>query len=96
MHCQLKVRLINNNYYNMVVYVLYEGDAWLSNSSLVPMGIFDNTDDLYVSAKKLVSQRYNEEDLEDIMEDLTNYKQSSGYYVSYFIKEVELNKLEEF
>ena len=78
------------------VYVLYEGDSWLSNSSLVPMGIFDNTDDLMVSARKLISERYSDE-VEDMVTELGNYNQVSGYGdVSYLVKVVELNKLEEF
>ena len=44
------------------VYVLYEGDTWLSNSSLVPMGIFDNTDDLMGAARKLIAERHSDED----------------------------------
>lgn len=80
------------------VYVLYEGDAWLSNTSLVPMGIFDNTDDLMVSARKLISERYSDEDeVEDMVTDLGNYNSASGYGdVGYLVKVVELNKLEEF
>lgn len=80
------------------VYVLYEGDAWLSNTSLVPMGIFDNTDDLMVSARKLISERYSDEDeVEDMVTDLGNYNSVSGYGdVGYLVKVVELNKLEEF
>ena len=80
-----------------VVYVLYEGDAWLSSSSLVPMGIFDNTEDLMVSARELISERYSDEDeVEDMMLELGNYNQISGYDVNYLIKVVELNVLEEF
>ena len=80
-----------------VVYVLYEGDAWLSSSSLVPMGIFDNTEDLMVSARELISERYSDEDeVEDMMLELGNYNQVSGYDVNYLIKVVELNVLEEF
>ena len=79
------------------VYVLYEGDSWLSHSSLVPMGIFDNTEDLMVSARELISERYSDEDeVEDMMLELGNYNQVSGYDVNYLIKVVELNKLEEF
>ena len=79
------------------VYVLYEGDSWLSHSSLVPMGIFDNTEDLMVSARELISERHSDEDeVEDMMLELGNYNQVNGYDVNYLIKVVELNKLEEF
>lgn len=79
------------------VYVLYEGDAWLSDSSLVPMGIFDNADSLMVSARELVSQRHSDEDeIEDILTELGHYNQATGYDVCYLIKVVELNVLEEF
>jgi len=80
-----------------VVYVLYEGDAWLSSSSLVPMGIFDNTEDLMVSARELISERYFDKDeVEGIMLELANYNQVGGYDVNYLIKVVELNVLGEF
>lgn len=80
-----------------VVYVLYECDAWCSSSSLVPMGIFDNTEDLMVSARELISERHSDEDeVEDMVLELGNYNQVTGYDVNYLIKEVELNVLEEF
>ena len=42
------------------VYFLYEGDKWLSNSSLVLMGVFDNNDDLSNAAKELINERADE------------------------------------
>ena len=42
------------------VYLLYEGDTWLSSNSLVLMGIFDNIDDLSNAAKELIEQRAGE------------------------------------
>ena len=80
-----------------VVYVLYECDAWVSSSSLVPLGICDNTEDLMVSASELISERHSDEDeVEDMVLELGNYNQVTGYDVNYLIKEVELNVLEEF
>jgi len=80
-----------------MVYVLYEGDAWLSSSSLVPMGIFDELGYVLESARKLISERYSDEDkANDIFNELADYFQTSGYDVCYMIKKVELNILEEF
>ena len=42
------------------VYLLYEGDEWLSNDSMVLMGVFTNTNELYKAAKELVEQRIDE------------------------------------
>ena len=81
------------------VYIIYEGDVWLSNSSLVPMGIFDDMNILLDAAKKLVSNNYgyDYEIVEDIIDELFQYNQASGYGdTSYLIKTIELNKLEEF
>lgn len=46
---------IENNVINMKkVYVLYEGDAWLSSDSLVIAGIFSSEYTLFQAAKKLI------------------------------------------
>lgn len=42
------------------VYLLYEGDGWLSNGSLVLMGIFDSDEKLKNGAEELISNRINE------------------------------------
>lgn len=39
------------------VYLLYEGDEWLSTDSLVLMGIFTSEEKLKENAKKLIRQR---------------------------------------
>ncbi len=39
------------------VYLLYEGDEWLSKDSLVLMGIFTSTELLRTNAEKLIRQR---------------------------------------
>ena len=81
------------------VYIIYEGNSWLSNSSLVPMGIFDDMCILLEKANELVGNNYgyDYEIVDDILDELSKYNQASGYGdVSYLIKEVELNKIEEF
>jgi len=42
------------------VYLLYEGDEWLSNSSMVLMGVFTDTNKLKSAAKELIEQRADE------------------------------------
>ena len=39
------------------VYLLYEGDEWLSTDSLVLMGIFTSDEYLKINAEKLIRQR---------------------------------------
>ena len=50
----------------MKVYLLYEGDAWLSSSSLVLMGVFEDEMKLNEAAGELISERaarnFNSED----------------------------------
>ena len=64
----------------MIVYVLYEGDAWLSHSSLVPMGIFDSEENVFQAAESLIRDRFSDEDeIDEMLEELVNYGQTSGY-----------------
>ena len=50
----------------LVLHLLYEGDQWLSKSSLVLMGVFTNEDDLKSGVEKLIREdannNYTEED----------------------------------
>ena len=89
------------------VYVLYEGDQWISNSSLVPMGVFDDRFVLMDCAMALLEDQWGRglhesagDDIEDLKEtahdELEQYKQFRGSGASIIIKTVELNKLEEF
>lgn len=83
----------------MVVYVLYEGDAWLSSSSLVPMGIFDSEEKVLKAAEILIRNTFSNEDddsVDTMIEEFTNYGQTSGYDYCYMYKSVQMNKLEEF
>lgn len=42
------------------VFLLYEGDEWLSTDSLVLMGIFTTKETLKANAEKLIRERGNE------------------------------------
>ncbi len=42
------------------VYLLYEGDQWLSSDSMVLMGIFTNEEKLKVNAEKLIREHTSE------------------------------------
>lgn len=87
------------------VYILYEGDQWISNSSLVPMGVFDSWPRVMDNAMALLADQidrdlhdaYEEDDyLTEAHDELEQYKQFRGSGASIIIKTVELNKLEEF
>ena len=43
-----------------IVYLLFEGDQWLTNENLVLMGIFDNENSLFSSALELINNRIDE------------------------------------
>jgi phosphoribosylaminoimidazole carboxylase (NCAIR synthetase) len=61
----------------MKVYLLYEGDAWLSSSSLVLMGVFEDEMKLNEAAGELISERaarnFNSEDWCDDDYDLEQF-----------------------
>ena len=78
------------------VYILYEGNAWLSNNSLVPMGVFENEELLTKGTKELIFNTFDEDEAEEVFDEFKNFKQTSGRDYNYFVKEVELNKIAEF
>ena len=91
------------------VYLLYEGDEWLSISSQVLMGIFTNDQDLKKGCEELVRSRadrnFTDEDresfdtIEDFVEDSVNELMSNrqllGYYTSFMISQVATNVMNE-
>ena len=58
----------------MKIYLLYEGDAWLSTSSLVLMGVFEDEYKLNEAAETLIQQHarknFNSEDWSENMNEL--------------------------
>ena len=89
------------------VYLLFEGDSWLSTKSLVLMGVFSNEGDLTGSFIELVKLRLDEgevindsfdsdeEYLEEALRMWNLNGQHSGNGVSWIKKISTLNKLEE-
>ena len=59
------------------IYLLYEGDAWLSTSSLVLMGVFEDEYKLNEAAETLIQQHarknFNSEDWSDEEYDLEQF-----------------------
>ena len=59
------------------IFLLYEGDAWLSSSSLVLMGVFEDEMKLNEAAGELISKRaarnFNSEDWCDDDYDLEQF-----------------------
>ena len=76
------------------VFVLYCGDAWLSRSSLVCMGIFCCFDKAVDAALEEI-RKTNGEIYEDCYNDLTIYLQTHGLEENWYINIVELDKFEE-
>lgn len=93
------------------VYLLYEADQWLSNNSLVLMGIFSSEENLFSAAEKLARKRGKEhlryakengyshttqgECIEDILSELERNGQTLQWETNYYTERVELDKLEE-
>ena len=89
----------------LVLHLLYEGDQWLSTSSLVLMGVFTNEDDLKSGAEKIIrdnannnyteEEKRNEISMEDYIEEsvywLMSDRQLLGCYNSFLIRDVTPN-----
>lgn len=90
------------------VYVVFEGDQWLSNSSLELKGVFPTFDDAvteildYNMIKFREFDEYFEEGatvnekaeiVREILEkELRCNKQTQGYEINYTIKQIDFNK----
>lgn len=91
------------------MYLLFEGDEWLSHSSLVCMGLFTSDDELEKGVTKLIKQRIEDNfDPRDYDYDITvddwveeqvyefmRSKQTSEGSVLFIAKTITPNKLEE-
>lgn len=93
------------------VYLLYEGDEWLTTDSLVLMGIFTSPESLKVNAEKLIRQRikqhrrvakengweYDSDDeiVEDILLELTSRSSTVNWETNYSTQLVALDGLGE-
>ena len=91
------------------VYLLYEGDEWLSRSSLSLMGIFTNEEDLKKGCEELVRSRAEQnythsekewcESMEDFIvycvDELMSNRQVLSSYSSFTISQVATNVMEE-
>ena len=89
----------------LVLHLLYEGDQWLSKSSLVLMGVFTNEDDLKSGVEKIIREdannnyteeyKKNEVSMEDYIEEsvywLMSDRQLLGCYNSFLISDVTPN-----
>lgn len=87
------------------LYLLYEGDEWLSSSSLVLMGIFTNENELKNGVEKLIRENvqnnYTEDEekngtsIEEFIEEsvyrLMSDRQLLGNYTSFLIRSVAPN-----
>lgn len=86
--------------------MLYEGDCWLTNSSLVLMGVFTNQKKLRKAIKDLVRDQLNRHlfldggqkecgFFGDVCHEVLTNGQFSGCDASICIKKIELNQFEE-
>lgn len=91
--------------------LLYEGDQWLSNDSLVLMGIFTNQKKLRTSARKLIKERlrdnYDADEFGGTKTEFINHQmhelfgnqwgsgQTTDGEVRFTLLDVDINVLEE-
>ena len=80
------------------VYLVFEGDAWLSKSSLVLMGVYDN----FVKAIQDILEEMSlnlllngEQTADTAAKQLEREHQTYGFDTNYTIKSANLNEWEE-
>ena len=78
------------------IYLTYEGDAWLSNDSLVLMGVYDDFGKAIdaILNEMAESGSFDEENGNDeasVRSMLENYRQTQGLETNYHIKTAALN-----
>lgn len=95
----------------VLVYLLYEGDEWLSSDSLVLMGIFTSKESFKANAEKLIRQRIKQhrrtasengweygtdnEIVDDILLELTSRGSTTGWETNYTTQSATLDELGE-
>lgn len=73
------------------VFILYCGDAWLSQRSMVCMGVFTCLDKAVETALGEI-KKTNSEMYEECHDELVNYLQTQGLEENWFINVAELDK----
>ena len=87
-------------------YMLYEGDCWLSNHSLVCMGVFTNKRKLQSAIRRLVKdqimrrlfleeRQFKYRFASDVCREVLEKGQYSGCDASICVKTITLNQFEE-
>lgn len=80
------------------VYLVFEGDAWLSTDSLFLMGVYDNFSKAILDILEEMSDDGvldGEETRDSVAKELVNYHQTQGFDSNYIIKTANLNEWEE-
>ena len=83
---------------NKKVFLVFEGNAWLSKSSLVLMGVYDSIEKAIPDILEEMSLRLllNEEMTADkVANYLAREHQTQGFDTNYIIKTANLNEWEE-
>lgn len=75
------------------VYILYMGDAWLSNASLVVMGVFSSEENAIESIDTDLGYSINE--LDDIKESLRKMGSTQGLDNNWMIVKCTLDEFGE-
>lgn len=74
------------------VYLLYEGDKWLTNSSLVLMGVFTSDEELRHACDKLIRQRIDKNYEAEGYDDGWNKEEMKDALAQRIVKELLENR----
>ena len=80
------------------VFLVFEGNAWLSNDSLTLMGVYDDFTKAIQDILEEMSLNLmlnGEETADSVAKMLVNYHQTQGFDTNYIIKTAKLNEWEE-
>lgn len=80
------------------VYLVFEGDAWLSTDSLFLMGVYDNFSKAILDILEEMSDDGvldGEETRDSVAKMILNYHETQGFDTNYIIKTANLNEWEE-
>lgn len=80
------------------VFLVFEGDAWLSKNSLILMGVYDNIENAILDIIEQMSEDGEldgEKNRDDVAKELSCGHQTYGFDRNYIIKTASLNEWEE-
>lgn len=78
------------------IFVLFSADEWLSTDSQVIMGFFDDFEIMIDCLRDELSNEYDEDEVEDLIEEFTDNGQTQGLDENWLYTTATLNEFGEF